>query len=359
MIKFPDIELLERHIAGGLIRRSKHPEYDLYIYKYAQIVQLSRQWDHVTTLCRGIILDSEYNIIAKPFDKFFNTTEHQSLPDLEFNVYDKFDGSLGIVYYYNDQWNVATPGSFVSPQATYARNILDLVDLSFLNEDNTYLIEIIYPENRVVVKYDHISLVLLAIFDRTTLNEINIDLYAKPWKALTNGAVKFEVAEPLDHLRPMSLSDLNNTFRSGIEMEGYVIKYSNGLRVKLKSPDYVRLHKTFTNLMLYDLWEHCMLDTVDSLLDLIPDEAFNEIREIVNGFDIEYHRILTTVEADFISIYDPKKSRKELVPSILKTKYPGLVFAFMDGKSLRKSIYNIIRPKENRQLFLYDSTGSN
>lgn len=358
-MKFPDIELLERHIANGLVMRSKHPEYDLYIYKYAQIVQLSRQWDHVTTLCRGIILDSEYNIIAKPFDKFFNAAEHQSLPDLEFNVYDKFDGSLGIVYHYNNQWNVATPGSFISAQSIYARNILDLVDLSFLNENNTYLIEIIYPENRIVVKYDYIGLVLLAIFDRTTLNEINVDLYKKCWKSLTNDVVQFKVAEPLGHLSSMPLSDLCNTFGSGVEMEGYVIKYSNGLRVKVKSPDYVRLHKTFTNLMLYDLWEHCMLDTIDSLLDLIPDEAFNEIREIVNGFDIEYNRILANVEADFISIYDSKKSRKELVPLIQKTKYPGLVFAFMDGKSIRESIYRIIKPKENKQLFLYDSTGGN
>jgi RNA ligase len=45
-------------------------------------------------------------------------------PTENFEVYEKMDGSLGIVFWYRGQWVVATRGSFTSDQANKAREIL-------------------------------------------------------------------------------------------------------------------------------------------------------------------------------------------------------------------------------------------
>ena len=96
----------------------------------------------------------------------------EHLPNEPFEVYEKLDGSLGILYWLGDEPYIATRGSFESPQAQIATELLRAYDLSGLDRRRTYLFEIIYPENRIVVNYDdRRELVLLAIIDTATGRE--------------------------------------------------------------------------------------------------------------------------------------------------------------------------------------------
>ena len=78
----------------------KHPDAELYIYNYSPKTQYDRKWNEITMICRGLIRD-EKQIIARPFNKFFNIEQHEpeEITNEEFEVYEKLDGSLGILYW--------------------------------------------------------------------------------------------------------------------------------------------------------------------------------------------------------------------------------------------------------------------
>ena len=81
------------------------------------------------------------------------------------NIYEKLDGSLIILFHYQGEWEVASRGNFASEKAQMARVLLANyhTDLGTLDREYTYLFEIIYPSNRIVVDYGSAQrLVLLA-----------------------------------------------------------------------------------------------------------------------------------------------------------------------------------------------------
>ena len=168
------IDLLNRMIDEGFVNRQKHPELDLWIYNYSHTCQFSRVWNDVTLQCRGLILDADMNIVSRPFSKFFNLEEHPRsdvrFSKKDFQVFEKLDGSLGILYPTGTRYAIATRGSFTSDQALRASMLLQERYVDFVPEPGyTYLFEIIYPDNRIVVDYGGVEgLVFLCAVDNVT-----------------------------------------------------------------------------------------------------------------------------------------------------------------------------------------------
>lgn len=144
--------LLKEMISKNYVKVNKHPKHDLYIYNYTQNAQFERVWNEITISCRGLILDANEKVIARPFPKFFNLgeMENQMLPDTTFEVFDKMDGSLGILYWINNQPFMASRGSFSSDQSDKANEMLHgkyKTTWSLLDKTKTYLFEIIQYRN--------------------------------------------------------------------------------------------------------------------------------------------------------------------------------------------------------------------
>jgi RNA ligase len=140
------IEKLKEYEKNGLIKSQKHPTLDLWIWNYNPSVQYERLWDDITMQCRGLVTNSQGEIVARPFTKFFNYEEltPEEIPNEYFDVYEKMDGSLGILFKYQNEWILATRGSFTSPQSIKGRELLEKYPLDKLDKNNTYLFEIIY-----------------------------------------------------------------------------------------------------------------------------------------------------------------------------------------------------------------------
>lgn len=144
------LEKLEKYYQDGLLLKQVHPTYDLTIWNYSPKVQYDRLWDEITLQCRGLVTNSEGKVVARPFQKFFNYEEYlenapHMIPNEPFEVFDKMDGSLGILFNYNGEWIIATRGSFTSDQAIKAKEMLDeKYPTENLDKNNTYLFEIIY-----------------------------------------------------------------------------------------------------------------------------------------------------------------------------------------------------------------------
>ena len=121
-------EQIKPYIDKKLVGMGFHPENpDVRIFNYTQQCQFDKAWDDITKQCRGLILNVKTGeVLARPFPKFFNYGEHVEkgwpIPTETPEVYEKLDGSLGILYYLNGKPWIATRGSFTSDQAVWATN---------------------------------------------------------------------------------------------------------------------------------------------------------------------------------------------------------------------------------------------
>jgi RNA ligase len=149
------LDKLKKYHEEGLLYSQVHPNLPLTIWNYTERVQYENLWDDITLMCRGLVTDNEGNIVARPFRKFFNIEENKHTPTRDFDVYEKMDGSLGIFFYYKGEPVFATRGSFTSEQAIKGKEILNKYNWEYgTYEGYTYLFEIIYPENKIVVDYN-------------------------------------------------------------------------------------------------------------------------------------------------------------------------------------------------------------
>lgn len=90
-----DWNLLNVYIENNLIVSNKHPEYDIWILNYSPKVQSKKFWDEYTLSCRGLVIDAEGKILARPFQKFKNFEEHDpSEIDMSqpYEIFEKMDG---------------------------------------------------------------------------------------------------------------------------------------------------------------------------------------------------------------------------------------------------------------------------
>lgn len=101
-----DINKLKQYEKDGWIMSHEHKDLPLLIWNYTQATQYEGKWDDITLNCRGMVTDTEGNIVAKGFKKFFNYEENKTtIPtDLDWTrVYDKLDGSYIQLFNYKGQ----------------------------------------------------------------------------------------------------------------------------------------------------------------------------------------------------------------------------------------------------------------
>jgi RNA ligase len=217
------IELVEQ----GYINKAKHPEEDLWIYAYSRSTQYENFWTPETMACRGLILDGDGNVVSRCLPKFFNlgqyTETEKTFMHRPFHLVEKVDGSLGIMYPLKEGVAIASKSSFTSEQAVKATEILNTKYGSWAKSVRgfldrvTFIFEIIYPENRIVVDYGTMEdLVLLAVVDNNSGSEYLVDDWW--WPGPT--------PKLFDH-RNLPLHQIKD--RLGIsEGEGFVVKFSMG-----------------------------------------------------------------------------------------------------------------------------------
>jgi RNA ligase len=285
-------ELLEKYHNDGLLLKQTHPVLDLTIWNYSQKVQYDRLWDDVTRQCRGLVTNSDGDIIARPFKKFFNYEEYlentpEMIPNEPFEVFEKMDGSLGILFNYEDQWVLSTRGSFTSEQSIKGTELLKKYDYNRLPKGHTYLFEIIFFENRIVCNYDFEDLILLGIIETKTGEEINLyndedyDGGIRFKNLMTN--LGFKIVKKYD-----GLNDYDN-LKSIIsnDAEGFVIRFKNGFRMKIKGDEYCRLHRILTNISNRDLWEYLKHNKrLDEILEKVPDEFYKWVKDTVRDLSL-------------------------------------------------------------------------
>lgn len=327
-------KLIIQCVNEGLINVKKHPTEYLYIYNYSQEVQYERLWNEATVIARGLILDSEMNVVARPFGKFFNIEEHEEheIPNSTFDVFEKMDGSLGILYWIGDKPMIATRGSFESEQAIHATKLLyDEYSSTFehLEKGVTYLFEIIYPTNRIVVDYGGLDdIILLAVID----NKTGLDL------ELPN--IGFKVVKHYDGINNVNvLKSLEKENK-----EGFVVRFNNGFRLKVKFEEYVRLHRIITSVSNKNIWEYLKTgQSFNEILEKVPDEFYDWVENVRNELCAEFGEIELQAFTDMKN--KPEGDAKTFALWAKDQKYTHVLFAMNTGKNYEQIIWKMIKPE--------------
>lgn len=354
---------LQEQIDARMVKATEHPFLPLTILNYTQIAQFTpEKWNHITDICRGLIYDNQtLEVKARPFKKFWNLNDNrhpetmmENLPPSVPLITRKMDGSLGIGYRDAEKLFIATRGSFTSEQAAWANEWIKRQDLDWIPQNHTPLFEIIYPENQIVVKYEYPGLVLLAMINIETGEEV-------PYGQLKhlghyNG---FPVVNSFDRpICELASEDAENE-------EGYVVSWHDRnppLRVKVKFETYCRLHRLLTQTNAVTVWE-MLRDGLD-LTTLIADVPA-DFKSWIDGVEstllssyktIEDAALASMLEYEGEKVIANSEQRKQFaLYAIAKQPLTPILFSMLDSKDYAPIIWKMIRPSGNDRTFRIDT----
>ena len=354
-----DGNLLDDMIAKKYVNVSTLDGYGYKIYNYSKSCTIDHVWNDVTETCRGIITDKDDNIIARPFRKFYNYEEIEQkniIPDLPFKIYDKRDGSLGILYWTEEGIPmIATRGSFVSEQSIVATRILgellkrkivgstdlthDLASFVTMNRlENgfdvrnvryTLLFEIIYPGDRHAVDYgNEESITLIAIIDNETGGELQIEILSHI----------FDVVKEYDVKDWKTIRDKYD----GDNAEGFVVKFENNFRMKLKYEQWFRKNALISGLSKRKVLEFIVNDDLKGLYSIV--NQLNEENKIYYTDIVkELRKMYADMECDALQEYKEFDTDKEAALYFNTCRHRSILFAARKNKDYSRIIWQKIK----------------
>ncbi len=345
----------------------------LRLYCYSDATVYERKWNDVTIMARGLILDvDKKEVVATPFPKFFNVGECQTsidiesydpqnpalpnimprttsfalIPDLPFETFEKLDGSLIIIFHHNGKWKCATKGSLSSDQAKWAQAIVD--DLFSADIGTTYLAEGIYPSNRIVVDYKGATRLSILAAYRKDGTEMSYEELKKEY--VFTG--KYELVPRHEYNHLSELLEKAKTL-SGNE-EGWVIRFSDGTRLKIKGDEYCRIHRMVSNLTPLAIWREMLENREgwqDEIRKSLPDEFLGDFDLLITILTEKVQTLVTEISVicDKLSGLTDKQIGLQL--NNLPEDIRRFIFPYRKGNILegrgRRLLFDAVRPDRN------------
>lgn len=331
----------QQYIDDRLISVDIHPETGWKLLKYTKTAQFDRLWYPEVRAARSLVLDENNMVISPCLPKFFNDfQEAEELKSFGYQTYEKLDGSVIYIFKRDGKMYVRSNSRWDSEIAKAAEAFAVKNGLSdYIEEGTTYMCEWIHPLNRIVVDYgSKISLILLCALVHD----------ANGWS--TTGVYQLapeEVEWPFEKARQIMLAhdeveNLRGKIPSG--EEGYILwdRISN-LRTKIKSEEYLILHRTVENLtprLIYDIImadDEKALDKVRLNMVDLDEQTIDLMTAVIDGMLGQITCYKETVREVFETIkhIEDRKMFSEAVKKQRKSLSGGL-FALFDGHDLDK-----------------------
>lgn len=320
---------------------------ELMIFNYLPGADFSNE---MIRECRGVILDSDLNVICRGFDKFGNYSEAYAA-DIKWVsavVQEKLDGSIVKLYWYGGKWNWATNSVIYAKDApTQGRykNFQELIDeadnlpnIDILEKEYTYIFELVSPYNQIVVRYPKTHLYHIGTREKFG-EEILVDIGVEKPKTYELATLE----KCIEAVKNLNGEEVTN--------EGFVVcdKYFN--RVKIKTPEYFELHR-----------ERFMTLTGKNAIDLIRSKPYDELIKDFPQFDVEFAWYLyqwkdflrhkREMEVYAANLYDEYEQNRKLVASEIEgNPYAHFGFMAINGRPVKeedlkwKDIKNFIGEK--------------
>lgn len=305
--------------------------------------------DPLSQQCRGLILDANtFEPVAVPFFRFFNYGQEGLVPaDFDMSTatfYEKMDGTLLIVYYFNGKWmcgtrsrpeadgNIDGQGITFTQLADVAahkmcgKNLHEMMvsleeELGFLLKRLTFCFELTSPYNTIVVKYEEPWLTLLGVRDIDSLEEKDPRQFVSE---------KLKINTPKEH----SFENISSMLeivssKNPTEHEGVVMCDSSFRRIKVKNAAYVAWNGLRDRLS--SSWRGCLEivllgsadDAKTNLPKLLAERIIaveNALKTFLGQIDSDWERLRGIADA------------KEFALEAVKTQWSAPLFAMKRGK---------------------------
>lgn len=355
-------EQLDKLTDEGFLRKVVSGCGRLVLYNYTDHCTYEKKWNKYTLNARGTVYEiATGKVVARAFPKFFNfgelavSKQRNILKQKDFYAFEKMDGSLGIIYFYDGKWRINTRGSFSSDQAIEGQKMLDSGKYSthLMDTNLTYLVEIIYPENKIIVDYGkNRELVMLAVIETKTGKELSPG--AMQQKA---NALGFRFAEPygFDSIEQV----IEDSESLGKFEEGYVVLLNNGERVKFKSKEYLKLAAAMSYMTPLHFWKNMKGPEVpQEFLESFPEEIRDDAESIAQKLHENFEILKYDILSDFemlkhetcpVIVGHKKSFCKHVGLNLNKYKHSGAFFLLINEQYDKFNDYVLkqIRPKAN------------
>lgn len=333
-----DMDAVKASVKMGYISERSHPEFpDLRILNYTDKTQWEQAWTPTTLTCRGLIYNADtMELVARGMPKWFNFGHEGFAPNLSpddpVSAYVKWDGSLGILYQRPDgEWAIATRGSFTSEQALQATDFLRGAERrGFMLRTKpgfTSVVEIIYPENRIVVDYG----------EREEL---------VPLGFVVNKTGAF-VPDSDNQLEAYTLRDVLNLPFEGDE--GFILQTANGDVLKYKHAEYLALHRVVSSLTEKEVWRQLRAGTFEEFAASLPDEFHQWAFETANDLGTTHTAVSENAHVTRERLnrenLETRKEQAMWIQKYVASDKRGLVFSLLDGRDIQDAVWKMVEPK--------------
>lgn len=288
--------------------------------------------------CRGLIFDTEGNIMSRPYHKFFNVNEKEETQSHRLDlsrahtVMDKLDGSMIRPVRMHGMVRLATKMG-VTDIAMEAEKLLDYDQYVWLEDmmvdGFTPIFEYVAPTNKIVVEYAEAKLILTGV--RETVSG--------EYRSLRQWDAPFELVRTDSNVHDF---DAYLAFKRGeTNREGDIIRFADGHMVKVKNDWYVQIHKT-KDIVAVDrnIVELVLNETIDDTRAMLDPSDLVRVDNVEAAFWEAFRNAegrLEGLEMLARTIYgaDKKRIALEMVPNLINKADGGFIFRLIDGCVLR------------------------
>lgn len=350
-------QLCEHNISAKFV-----PHKNCYILNYEQIefnrTSPIRKGHPINTECRNLVLrqvDGVWTELSHSFPRFNNYGESTQTDELfaaemkNGNVvaFDKLDGSLVQITYFDNEWHIFTRGSDADANPfrgmdddaksdrTFGAAVRSYVDMKLLDQDCIYICELCTPGAHIT-SYAHEFVQITAVYHRTHERLIT------DHKELSEISARVQV-DFAPQFVPTSFQDLNERLNCmPADFEGYVLLYvQNGVehRLKFKSESYKRLHHTKSNLNTRDNMINVILSgEVDEFLTL---QSMAPFRDRIMALQARVDAFVDTLRTQFDRYKD--LDQKSFALAVKDLKYSAYLFKMRKNPELVHDLYGMIK----------------
>jgi len=219
-----------------------HP--GLYVLKYKKRVFYDALWNNFLEECRGTIVDTDFNIIARPFTKIYNFRVEEKSPilsnDTLVTAYRKVNGFMCSLTWANNDILVSTTGSTDSPYVVMAKEMMlkhacwQDWQLAVLGASGfTLMFEVCHPSDPHIV-VEKPGMYFIGWRENSWESKVNGFECDEVWKIFAQDTLKCHPVESYH----MTVGELVEESKK-TKTEGFVAYTANGQAFKIKSPYYL------------------------------------------------------------------------------------------------------------------------
>lgn len=302
--------------------------------------------------CRGLEFDaSTGNLITRKYHKFHNLNENQEhqINNIDFTqkhwILDKLDGSMITLFQGKDGIEAHTKmgktdvadvvTKFLDNHKEYEnfKNWCDTINC-------TPIFEWCSRKQRIVIDYPIDSLILTAIRNNITGKYHPHDLMTEIGEKHNIPVVK---AYEVDSTNPNELLAFVESMQNA---EGIVVRFESGHMIKIKTNEYILIHKSIDRLRYEkDILELIVDDKIDDLIPVLNDNikaSLLNYSETVLKNITEYAENLKIQVDSYKENHDKKSFSLNVMPSLSK-KVSSMIFRVWNGDDPLDTVKKLVK----------------